>query len=148
MLAILVVTTSSPVMAKAPTQTIPVNKELSVQEMIDKASAQFGQDPKLIKKVAMCESGLKIRSHDGGRAKNMTGIHNTTFNGWLITYKKETGETLNIHSVYDQFKMMSWAFSKGPSYRNQWTTYVAYTKGGTYAFYSKLLQKHFVVRCA
>lgn len=120
----------------------------TVVGMIDYIAPQFGQDPQLISKIAWCESGHKVKSHDGGRAVNITGIHDRTFDGWLPLYKADRGETLNKDSTFDQIKMMSWAFSKGSSYRNQWTTYVAYTKGGTYAFYSRLLKDHFVVKCS
>lgn len=119
----------------------------TVDEIIEDIAPRFGQDPKLISKISYCESKHKVVSHDGGRAVNVTGIHNTTFDSWLKTYEKEQGETLDKHSTYDQIKMMSWAFSKGDKYRNQWTTYVAYTNGGTYTFYSRLLKGTFTARC-
>lgn len=121
--------------------------EPTVEEMISVIAPVFKQDPALISKISYCESHHKVVSHDGGLGINITGIHNATFYGWLPKYEKDTGETLNIESNYDQIKMMSWAFSKGDSYRNQWTTYVAYKNGGRYAFYSKLLKNNFVVNC-
>jgi D-alanyl-D-alanine dipeptidase len=126
--------------------TIDIEK-LTTEQMIDRAAKQFNQDPKLISKISYCESQHKIKSHDGGRAVNMTGIHDTTFKLWLPRYEKDTGETLNMKSTYDQFKMMSWAFSKGESYRDDWTTYVAYLKGGEYTFYSRLLEGTFTAKC-
>lgn len=128
----------------APTKTID---QMTTQELIELASEKFSQDASLISKISYCESKHKIVAHDGGRAVNMTGIHDRTFNYWLPLYEKEVGETLDIKSTYDQFKMMSWAFSKGESYRTKWTTYVAYKKGGEYSFYSNLLGAHFTVRC-
>lgn len=119
----------------------------TVDDIIKYVAPKFGQDPKLISKISYCESKHRVISHDGGRAVNVTGIHNTTFDLWLKTYEKEQGETLDRESTYDQIKMMSWAFSKGDRYRNQWTTYVAYTNGGTYSFYSKLLKGNFTARC-
>jgi len=121
--------------------------KMSVSEIIDEVSPMFDQDPALIYKISYCESNHKDEVHDGGYGKGVTGIHKRTFNLWLINYKKETGETLNYDSSYDQLKMMSWAFSKGESYRRQWSTYVAYKNGGVYAFYSRLLKKNFTVRC-
>lgn len=122
--------------------------KMTIPQIIEEVSPIFGQDPKLISKVAYCESHFKVVDHDGGYGMGVTGIHRATFNSWLIKYKKESnGETLNYNSSYDQLKMMAWAFSKGDSYRNQWTTYVAIQKGGSYSFYSKLLQKNFTVRC-
>ena len=119
----------------------------SVRGMINRIAPTFGQDPELISKITWCESRHEVVSHDGGRAKNITGIHNSTFKGWLPAYEKEMGETLDVHSTYHQIKMMSWAFSKGESYRKKWTTYVAYINGGSYTFYSKLLKGTFTAKC-
>jgi|SRR6187551_677047 len=119
----------------------------TVQEMIQEIAPKFGQDPELIAKISYCESHFKDVIHDGGHGKGVTGIHKKTFDYWLIAYTKETGETLNYDSSYDQIKMMSWAFSKGDKYRNQWSTYVAYMEGGTYSFYSNLLEGHYTVYC-
>lgn len=126
---------------------VDVNK-MSYVEMIDYVAPQFGQNPTLIKKVVYNESGFKVQCHDSCRAKNITAIHDTTFKGWLPKYKKETGETLNINSQFDQIKMLSWAFSKGSSYRNQWTTYVACTSpNGKYSFYSNMMGRSYTVTC-
>ena len=122
-------------------------RDFSVKGMIEELAPRYGQDPALISKISYCESQHKIKSHDGGRAVNITGIHDKTFNYWLPLYEKEQGETLDINSSYDQIKMMSFAFSQGESYRRQWTTYRAYTNGGTYTFYSKLLKGTFTSRC-
>lgn len=121
---------------------------LSVWELASISAIQFGQDPKLINKIVQCESGGKVASHDGGRGVNVTGIHDKTFNYWLPKYEKDTGETLDITSTYDQLKMLSWAFSKGEDYRRHWTSYRSIKNGGTYAFYSNLLKKHYVVKCS
>ena len=138
------ITTAQPVLAQAPVED---NNSLTTEQIIEKTALQFNQDPALISKISWCESGHKIKQHDGGRGVNMTGIHDDTFNRWLPIYRKEVGETLSIDSTYDQFKMMSWAFSKGEDYRDDWTTYVAYRNGGEYAFHSRLLKKDFVVLC-
>lgn len=127
---------------------VSVKKVLTVKEIINEVAPKFGQDPKLISKITWCESNHKVVNHDNGHGRGVTGIHKATFKRWLPLYIKEVRETLNYDSTYDQLKMMSWAFSKGKSYRNQWTSYVAYTKGGTYSFHSKLLQRDFTVKCA
>lgn len=121
--------------------------EMTIEEMINDASLRFKQDPLLISKISYCESKHKNVVHDGGHGKGITGIHKKTFERWLPKYEAENGEILNYDSTYDQLKMMSWAFSQGDAYRNQWTTYVAYKKGGTYSFYSNLLKNNFTVRC-
>lgn len=127
--------------------SIIIPKEKTIEEMVLEIAPRFGQDPALISKISWCESHHEVKVHDGGYGVGVTGIHKKTFEGWLPKYKADTGETLNYDSSYDQLKMMSWAFSKGESYRDDWTTYVAYTKGGTYSFYSKLLKGHFTVYC-
>lgn len=119
----------------------------SITEMIDYLAPRFNQAPELIYKITYCESKHKIVSHDKGRGTNITGIHDDTFNRWLPLYEKEQGETLDKNSTYDQIKMISWAFSKGDDYRNQWTTYRAYKNGGEYTFYSKLLKGWYTARC-
>lgn len=125
----------------------PKNEFETVDEIIKEVAPLFKQDPKLISKITFCESSHRVQSHDGGRAFNITGIHDTTFNYWLKQYEKEMNETLDLHSTYDQIKITSWAFSKGDKYRNQWTSYVAYINGGEYTFYSKMLGKTFTARC-
>lgn len=121
--------------------------ENTIPEIIEEIAPGFGQNPELINKITWCESKHKDVVHDNGHGKGVTGIHKNTFDRWLPLYEIDQHETLNYDSSYDQIKMMSWAFSKGESYRNQWTSYVAYTNGGTYSFYSKLLGKYFTVKC-
>lgn len=128
-------------------ELIPTKDDLTVKEMIQEIAPMFGQDPGLVSKISFCESHHQVVVHDGGYGKGVTGIHRKTFDGWLPLYEKERHETLNYNSTYDQIKMMSWAFSKGDSYRNQWTTYVAYMNNGVYTFYSRLLKATFTVRC-
>jgi hypothetical protein len=128
-------------------ETVTHETPKTIPEMIDEIAPKFEQSPKLIKKITWCESNYQVKVHDNGHGKGVTGIHKKTFQLWLPKYEKEQGETLNYDSSYDQLKMMSWAFSKGDSYRNQWTSYVAYMNGGTYSFYSKLLGKNFTVKC-
>jgi len=121
--------------------------KMTIPQIIEEVAPMFDQDPELISKIAYCESKFKNVVHDGGHGRGVTGIHKKTFDLWLVRYKKETNETLDYNSSYGQLKMMSWAFSKGNSYRNQWSTYVAYKNGGTYSFYSKLLKDNFTVKC-
>jgi len=119
------------------TEPIITIDNVPYKEMIKAIAVEFKQDPRLISKIIFCESGYKIQSHDGGRAKNITGIWDTTFKGWLPLYEKEIGKTLDIKNQTDQVRMMSFVFSKDESYRKQWTSYVAYKKGGKYIFTNK-----------
>jgi hypothetical protein len=123
-------------------------KELSVWELASISAMRFGQDPVLINKIIMCESGGRVLPHDGNRGVNATGIHDKSFNYWLPEYVKETGEQLDITTMYGQVTMLAWRFSKGEKAREAWTSYRAIKNGGTYAFYSTLLKKHFVVKCS
>jgi len=141
-------TNAEVIVSEDPQQaTVVLPSEMTIEQMILDVAPRFKQDPLLISKISWCESHHEVKVHDGGHGLGVTGIHKRTFAGWLPLYEKEQGETLDYGSSYDQLKMMSWAFSKGDSYRNQWTTYVAYMNGGTYSFYSRLLKGHFTVRC-
>ena len=121
-------------------------EKMTYVEMVHYIAPQFNQDPEEIKQIIWNESNFRIQLHDGGRAKNITAIHDRTFKSWLPQYEKEMGETLNMHSQFDSIKMMSWAFEKG--YKTAWTTAVACdSKDGTYSFYSNLMGKHYTVIC-
>ncbi len=145
-ISILLITTVQPIQAQAPEPTWQdkVNS-MSYREMVEYIAPQFNQSPKLINKISMCESGHKILPHDNYRGVNITGIHDTTFNGWLPQYEKEVNGTLDIKSQFDQLKMMSWAFSKG--YANQWTTYRAYKNGGTIVLRNSYTKELFTSQC-
>lgn len=116
----------------------------SIPELIDYIAPQFNQSPELIKKIAYCEANYRhFPVHDGGQGIGTTGILKTTFNGWT----KQMGRTdLRYESNYDQIYVMAWAFSQGEHYRDDWTTYVAYKKGGTYTFIDRHGVKH-TARC-
>jgi hypothetical protein len=130
-------------------EIVPVvdTANMSVVEAIDYIAPKFAQDPVLIKKIVWCESMNQVVVHDGGRGIGVTGLHRQTFNLWLPIYREEMKEELNYDSTFDQLKMISWAFSKGETYRDDWTSYRAYRNGGTYSFYSRTLGSHFTVKC-
>lgn len=127
--------------AHAPVRTV---KNYSVPELIEHYAVVYNQDPQLLKSVAYCESRYKTSlKGDGGRAYSVFQIHKPTFERW----EKQMGQDLDYNNYRDHIKLAAWAFSKGESYRDDWTTYVAIRKGGTYSFYSKLLKKHYTIRC-
>lgn len=141
------VTMTSPLMAKAPEITWEQKvSNMTVEQMINYIAPLFNQSPKLISKITWCESNHKVLPHDGGAGVGVTGIHKATFDGWNIMFEKEFGFKLNYNSTFDQITMMSYVFKKGDSYRNQWTTYVAYSNGGTTTLFSKKLG-YFTVTC-
>ena len=146
MLLIFAMTALSP--SKISSSYICDHRDLNTADMIYCASIEFAQDPSLISKISWCESKHKISSHDGGRGVNMTGIHDATFERWNNEFEKEYGYRLDRKSTFDQFRMMAYAFSKGESYRDDWTTYVAYMRPDhTYSFYSTLLEGYYTVVC-
>lgn len=129
---ILLLSSTSSISADTP----PVKqlKDYSVVELINYVAPMYGQDPELIGKITWCESGNIVASHDGGQGKNVTGLHDETFDVFLPAYIKKYGETLDKKSTFDQLKMMSFIFSLGEKERRLWTTYVAYKNGGSYTF--------------
>lgn len=138
-----------PLITAQPEQAEPVIdvNTMSIIEQIDYINKDDTELSRLIKSVDKCESGHAIKSHDGGLGVGSIGLHRDTFNRWLSEYQNDTNETLNYESNFDQLKMASWAFSKGESYRDDWTTYVAIRNGGVYKFYSKKLDRQFTVYC-
>lgn len=135
-------------MAKTPDEVpksyIKPLVEYSVPEMIEHYAVLNGQDVELLKKVAECESKFtKDLYGDGGRAYSVYQFHEPTFERW----SKEMGEELDYYSYQDHIKLATWAFAQGEEYRKAWTAYRAIENGGTYSFYSKLLQKHFTAYC-
>jgi len=117
---------------------------LSPEEYADKYALQYGIDARVFKKVMWCESGYSPNKvGDGGRAKNVLQYHRATF----IGDAKEMGEDLDYNSYHDQIKAGAWSFSQGESYKRRWTAYRAIMNGGTYSFYSTLLQQHYTVNC-
>lgn len=127
--------------AQAPTLEI---QDYSVTKLIEYFSGVYNQDPKLLKRVAECESHLNQNAKgDSGLATGLYQYHKGTWEH----FSKLKGEVLDINSAYDQAKLTAFIFSLEEVYRKHWTSYVAIKNGGKYSFYSKLLKKHFVVSC-
>lgn len=114
---------ATPIIESSKTITQKSTSEV-VQDIIREKSDKYNLSYSMMSKVIFCESGFQTTvSHDGGRGKGVTGFHRTTFNQWAKRYFKETNQTLNYDSAYDQIELMSWAFTKGENYRNDWTSY-------------------------
>lgn len=124
---------------------IPIDpKTLSPKEVITYYSNLYGADEALLLKMAECESGFNQGSlGDSGRAVGIYQYHAGTFKH----YAKLFGQELDYYSAHDQAMLTAWLSVNKPESLNEWTSYRAIRNGGTYAFYSKLLQKHFVVTC-
>ena len=140
MLLILCVYTSIGVaIASAPDRT---SDDYSLDELIVRFAKENEVSPALLKKVMLCEShGNMELVGDGNRALGIYQYHEPTWE----EFTSKMGEDLNRDSAYDQIKVTAWAFSNG--YAQRWTAYRAIMNGGTYSFYSKLLKKHFTVKC-
>lgn len=125
---------------------IPVDPHtLSPKEVITYYSDLYGADEAVLLAMADCESNFNPRAvGDGGRAHNIFQFHAGTF----ARYEKLFGEDLNYHSYHDQSKLVAWIAVNKPESLKEWTSYVAIQNGGVYKFYSKLLQRHFVVYCS
>jgi len=112
--------------AQYPSITLP--KTATVQEIINQMSDEYNLSPQMMSEVIFCESSFNENAtHDGGRGKGITGFHRATFLDW----EKKSGMDLNYDSTFDQIKLMSWAFSQGEKYRDDWTSYNRYKKYGT-----------------
>jgi hypothetical protein len=124
--------------------TVVVNPvSLTVEQQVEYFSKLYGADVSLVKKVIECESGWEHDSSaDGNRSNGILQFQESTFN----RMGKMFGEELDYHSQFDQIKLGTWALSK-PELAREWTTWVSIQRGGKYSFYSKQLQKHFVVYC-
>ena len=115
-LTVILITTVSPVMAQAPTET----KVLSVKETIAFYAEQNGANKEELLKVAKCESSFNPKATgDGGRAKNIFQYHYPTF----VAFSKLMGEDLDYHSYTDQSKLTSWIWVHYPQYKKHWTCY-------------------------
>lgn len=117
-----------------------INRVETIEEITDKVSKEYNQNPWLIYNICKAESQFDSNaSHDGGAGRGICGIHKATFIGW----EKEFGIDLDYNSNYDQLKMTAIAFSKGESYRDDWSTYRRYRDYGvfTVAELRKILDK-------
>lgn len=126
-----------------PLTTIELEiSERSIPEQINFFAEQYGVDSSLVKKIVQCESqGKETALGDGGRAYGLMQYHKASFERHAELF----GEELDYYSSYDQIKLGTWAISEG--HGREWTSYRAIKNGGTYSFYSKLLKKHFTVKC-
>lgn len=128
-----------PAAALAPEQKL---QDRPLPDIVRYFADQYDFSPEVLLKVMECEShGDQSVLGDGGRAVGIYQIHQETWN----RFTKGMGETLDRDSAFDQAKVAAYAFSHG--HANEWTTFRAIMNGGTYSFYSKLLQKHFTVVC-
>lgn len=125
---------------------IPIDpRTLSPKEVITYYSNLYGADEALLLKMAECESNFNPNAlGDGNRARGVFQYHEGTFN----RYAKVFGQELDYHSAHDQALLTAWLAVNKPEALNEWTSYRAIKNGGKYSFYSRLLQKHFVVYCS
>lgn len=143
---------STKTIAEAPPEDNP-QKILSPRESIVEYANRFGTDPNVLLKVADCESHYDpkaVGDYKNGEylAINIYQYHSGTWDEFVEIYQKEVyDEQLERDSYQDQAKVTAYIFAKHPEFRKRWTSYVAYANGGTYTFYSKLLEKEFTVVC-
>ena len=131
-----------------PLDTLEIKiTDLSYQAQIDYFSDLFGVDNSLVKGMVQCES-INWNPQAKGDYKNgkplafgLFQYHKETFE----RHSKKFGEELDYYSSYDQIKLGTWAIANG--YGREWTSYRAIENGGTYSFYSNLLEKHFTAKC-
>lgn len=106
--------------------------KLSVQDIIKMKAEKYNLDHKMFDEIIKCESTYRVNvSHDGGRGWGPTGYHKATFIESLAKYQKETGQSLNYNSAFDQIELMAWDFKTNPKRRYLWSSYVRYAEYGT-----------------
>jgi hypothetical protein len=127
--------------AQAPVTEL---KDQPIKAIVTHFAKEHGVKPEIALAVMECESQGKqnVPPGDGGRAVGIYQFHNET---WIRLSKKYYGEVLDKHSGFDQAKVATASFAGGDG--DEWTTYVAIQKGGTYTFHSRLMKKTYTVTC-
>lgn len=125
----------------------------SFESYIRTYTTQFGSDTDIVYSVGMCESkgkwiGGDFRdgvSHSFGQYQYFQG----TWDRYAKKYRETFGvdDQFDIKSMHDQVKLTAWVFSLDEVNKQEWTTYVAISRGGVYKFYSKFHKKWFNVEC-
>ena len=117
--------------------------------LIKKYTKLFNSNTDTVYSVMMCESGGVWKEGDSGHSFGQFAYFEETWNRYAKLYRKTFGvdDQFDIKSLHDQVKLTSFAFSLGDINRNEWTTYVAIKKGGSYSFYSRFHKKYFTVQC-
>ena len=130
-----------------PMEVIELKDGITVEqyEMFDKYSKIYGANFDDLIMVAKCESRYKHENlyGDKGTSYGIFQYQAPTFK----RYSSLMGEELNYKSEEDQIKLTAFIFAKHPEERKAWTTWVAYTKGGSYTFYSGLTNKKHTAFC-
>lgn len=130
--------------AEAPTVEL---KDMPIQAIITHYAKHYGVDVQVALAVARCESRYgTLPDGDNGMAKGLWQYWDDTWNRHYKEFHEETGITLIKGNQKDDTELAMWAIANGKG--NEWTTFVAIKKGGTYSFYSKALKKQFTVKCS
>lgn len=135
--------------AEAPDSTIKV-EEMTIPETIAYYSIIYNTDARITTAVAKCESQFNPDTQgdykDGKYlAQGLFQYHNETWYRHYKEFNKETGITLVKGVPQDDVQLGVWAIANGKG--NEWSTYTSLKNGGTYSFYSKLLGRHYTVKC-
>lgn len=117
-------------------------KDKPLTEIVQHFAEEYDYPSNVLLKVMECESGgVQSVKGDGGLSHGVFQIQKETWS----RFTKQMGEELNITSPMDQAKVAAWAFKNG--HGDEWTTYVAIRKGGTYTFWYKQEQRYYTVHC-
>lgn len=117
---VLITKITRPVTVEAPAIE-PIEKELSVEEILKEIPPKYGVDSEVVTAIAMCESTLNpdaIHYNDGGAGKHSVGIlqfQRSTFDA----YAQKMGEPMDYYSPLDQTKVASYMISRNQIH--QWS---------------------------
>lgn len=130
--------------AEAPSVEL---KDMPIQTIITHYAQEYGVSVPIALAVARCESQFgTLPDGDNGNAKGTWQYWDDTWHRHYREFYKETGIELVKGVQIDDTQLAMWAFSKGKAM--EWTAYRAIKNGGTYEFFSKKLNQHFIVKCS
>lgn len=136
----LISTYINPALATAP--SVPL-QEQTPAEIVNHFSQLYGSDYDLVMSVISCESNFKMVPGDGGKSFGVAQYNKDTFK----RHSEALGEVLTYESMFDQLKLISFAYGHSEAYKNEWTTYRAIKNGGTYTFTDRYGKTH-TARCS
>lgn len=122
-------------------------QQLSFKYLLGYFARQYEIDPVPLVKTAWCESHWDMNKHNtldpnGGSIGGLQFQIKTFY-----SYAEKAGiKNPDIHNKVHQAKTGAYMFSIGQA--KQWTTWMAYTNGGSYTFWYAPIDDYYTVYCS